>query len=213
MKINLEIIDAVNIIAKDEISDLRTKELVPKMVFRRRLTRAARLVVEVVDKIGFENGRIIYGSAFGELNASAKILNAISKDEMLSPTDFQNSVYNTAVSYLSILKNNKNEILTISSGDNTSEKLLKIGAIKALDGDEILLLSTETINIENIDEINKCIDTLETVVALKVKVTNEKATLDFPLKINPAYPKSIALLIELSNKFDKNMKNIIEVQI
>ena len=213
MKINLEIIDAVNIIAKDEISDLRTKELVPKMVFRRRLTRAARLVVEVVDKIGFENGRIIYGSVFGELNASAKILNAISKNEMLSPTDFQNSVYNTAVSYLSILKNNKNEILTISSGDNTSEKLLKIGAIKALDGDEILLLSTETINIKNINEINKCIDTLETVVALKVKVTNEKATLDFPLKINSAYPKSIALLIELSNKFDKNKKNIIEIQI
>ncbi len=213
MKINLEIIDAVNIVAKDEISDLRTKELVPKMVFRRRLTRAAKLVVEVVDKIGFEDGRIIYGSAFGELTASANILSAILNDEMLSPTDFQNSVYNTAVSYLSILKNNKNEILTISSGDNTSEKLLKIGAIKALDGDEILLLLTETINIKNIQEINNCIETLETVVALKVKVTEEDSTLNIPTQVNSDYPKSIALLIELSSKFDKNKKNIIEVQI
>ena len=213
MKINLEIIDAANIVAKDEISDLRTKELVPKMVFRRRLTRAAKLVVEVVDKVGFEDGRIIYGSAFGELTASANILSAILNDEMLSPTDFQNSVYNTAVSYLSILKNNKNEILTISSGDNTSEKLLKVGAVKALDGDEILLLSTETINIKNIEEINKCIDSLETVVALKVKVTSANPTLALPTNVNDSYPKSIASLIELSKKFDKNKKNIIEVQI
>lgn len=213
MKINLEIIDAVNIVAENEISDLRTKELVPKMVFRRRLTRAARLVVEVVDKVGFEGGRIIYGSAFGELTASANILNAILNDEILSPTDFQNSVYNTAVSYLSILKNNKNEILTISSGDNTSEKLLKIGAIKALDGDEILLLATETINIKNIEEINKCIDYLESVVALKVKVTSSNPTLALPTNVNDSYPKSIASLIELSNKFDKNKKNIIEIHI
>lgn len=213
MKINLEILNATHLFADEEISDLRTKELVPKMVFRRRLTRAAKLVVEAVDKVNFENGRIVYGSAFGELKASANILDAILNEQMISPTDFQNSVYNTAVSYLSILKNNKNEILTISSGDKTCEKILKVGAIKALDGDEILLLASETMNIKNIEQINRCIDSLESVVALKVKVTQEEATIELKNVNSSKYPESIAKMIKISEEFDGNRKNIIEVQI
>jgi len=213
MKINLEILSATHLVADEEIGDLRTKELVPKMVFRRRLTRAAKLVVEAVDKVGFENGRIVYGSAFGELKASANILSAILNDQMISPTDFQNSVYNTAVSYLSILKNNKNEILTISSGDKTAEKILKVGAIKALDGDEILLLASETMNIENIEQINKCIDTLENVVALKVRVTEEKANINILNENNSKYPESISQMIEIAKNYDENKQNVIEIQI
>ncbi len=57
----------------------------------------------------------------------------------------QNSVYNTAVSYASILFENKNEILTISSGDETSLKVLKAGGIKALDNDEVVLICSETL--------------------------------------------------------------------
>ncbi len=209
MKINLEILSATHLLADEEVSDLRTKELVPKMVFRRRLTRAAKLVVEAVDKVDFENGRIVYGSAFGgELKASASILDAILNEEMISPTDFQNSVYNTAVSYLSILKSNKNEILTISSGDKTSEKILKVGAIKALDGDEILLLATETLNIKNIEQINRCIDNLESVVALKVKLTQDEATINLTNKNSANYPESIAKMIEISENYDKNRKKI-----
>ncbi|QKJ21593.1 beta-ketoacyl synthase chain length factor [Poseidonibacter lekithochrous] len=213
MKINLEILSATYLVADEEISDLRTKELVPKMVFRRRLTRAAKLVVEAVEKVGFENGRIVYGSAFGELKASANILSAILNDQMISPTDFQNSVYNTAVSYLSILKNNKNEILTISSGDKTAEKILKVGAIKALDGDEILLLASETMNIENIEQINKCINTLENVVALKVRVTEEKANINILNENNSKYPESISQMIEIAKNYDENKQNVIEIQI
>lgn len=213
MKINLEILSATYLVADEEIGDLRTKELVPKMVFRRRLTRAAKLVVEAVDKVGFENGRIVYGSAFGELKASANILSAILNDQMISPTDFQNSVYNTAVSYLSILKNNKNEILTISSGDKTAEKILKVGAVKALDGDEILLLASETMNIENIEQINNCIDTLENVVALKVRVTEEKANINILNENNSKYPESISQMIEIAKSYDENKQNIIEIQI
>jgi len=213
MKINLEILSATHLVANEEISDLRTKELVPKMVFRRRLTRAAKLVVEAVDKVNFENGRIVYGSAFGELKASANILSAILNDQMISPTDFQNSVYNTAVSYLSILKNNKNEILTISSGDKTAEKILKVGAVKALDGDEILLLASETMNIENIEQINKCIDTLENVVALKVRATEENANINISNENNSKYPESISQMIEIAKNYDENKQNIIEIQI
>ena len=48
--------------------------------------------------------------------------------------------------------------------------ILKSGAIKALDGDTLLLIATEALDIENIDEVNNCIDFLESGVALKVKL-------------------------------------------
>ena len=170
MKINLEILESAYIYAPREIDELYTKELVPKMITRRRLTRAAKIAIFLADKVSFEHGRIVYGSSFGELGPTANILNSINTKEPISPTHFQNSVYNTAVSYLSMLNNNKNEIMTISSGDKTSLNILKLGAIKALDGDTLLLLATETLNIDRIEEVNSCIDFLECGVALIVKV-------------------------------------------
>lgn len=214
MKINLEILDASYLVADEVIEDLRTKELVPKMVLRRRLTRASKLVIELIDKVSFEKGRIFYGSAYGELPATANILNDILNNNGVSPTDFQNSVYNTPVSYASILKGNESEIVTISSGDETSDKLLKMGAIKALDGDEILLVGTETINIKNINEVNSCIDFLECAVALKVKVTTEKATIDIENNsLDSNIPNSLDKLYLLAKAFKKDSKNIVEIKI
>ena len=112
MKINLEILDAAFLYDKKQITDLNTKELVPKMVLRRRLTRASKLVIELIPKVGFKNGRIIYGSGYGELLATSNILKAISNNSGVSPTDFQNSVYNTAVSYASILSDNNNKCIS-----------------------------------------------------------------------------------------------------
>ena len=71
------------------------------------------------------------------------------------PLAFQNSVYNTAPSYFSLLHKNKNEILTISSGDDTSKNVLQTGALQAVTtGDEVLLVCSEAINIPNIEEVN-----------------------------------------------------------
>ncbi len=213
MKINLEIIDAAFLCDDEQIVDLNTKELVPKMILRRRLTRASKLVIELISKVGFENGRIVYGTGYGELLASSNILKAISNCSGISPTDFQNSVYNTAVSYASILSNNNNEILTVSSGDETSLKVLKAGAVKALDKDEILLVVTETLNIENIDELNSCESILECAVALRVKVTTKEANLFYEecsLDINA--PESISHMLKVAKEFDEN-KNIIEVNL
>ena len=103
MKINLEIVESAFIFAPEEIAELNTKALVPKMLFRRRLTRAAKIAIYLADRVNFERGRIVYGSSFGELLSTANILDSIEKKEPISPTAFQNSVYNTAVSYLSIL--------------------------------------------------------------------------------------------------------------
>ncbi|MFA6742158.1 MAG: beta-ketoacyl synthase chain length factor [Arcobacteraceae bacterium] len=213
MKINLEILSASYLFGEKEVANLNTKELVPAMILRRRLTRASKLIIELMANVDFKEGRIIYGTSFGELLATSNILNAILENDILSPTDFQNSVYNTAVSYASILFKNTSEILTISSGEETSLKVLKVGAIKALDEDEILLVCCETLNINNIEEVNHCIDFLESAVALKVKISKEKATINFENIQNNSYPKAIEHILHIAKNFKNDTKNIIEVEI
>jgi len=214
MKINLEIIECAFIYDTKEIIDLKTKELVPKMVTRRRLTRSAKIAVYLASQVSFTNGRIIYGSSFGEIPTTANILKSIKDKEGISPTHFQNSVYNTAASYLSMLNNNKEEILTISSGDNTAQNILKLGAIKALDGDTLLLIATETLNIENIEQVNDCIDFLECGVALKINVTIEKANIKCDLKQNKEkLPNSLIDMINIVKNCNSEDVNIIEIEI
>lgn len=213
MKINLEILSASYLFGEKEVANLNTKELVPAMILRRRLTRASKLIIELMSNVDFKEGRIIYGTSFGELLATSNILNAILENDILSPTDFQNSVYNTAVSYASILFKNTSEILTISSGEETSLKVLKVCAIKALDEDEILLVCCETLNINNIEEVNHCIDFLESAVALKVKISKEKATINFENIQNNSYPKAIEHILHIAKNFKNDTKNIIEVEI
>lgn len=214
MKINLEILDAHYLYAKKSLEELNTKELVPKMVFRRRLTRASKLVIELCSKVNFKNNRIIYGTSFGELLATSNILKAINENQAVSPTDFQNSVYNTAVGYTSILHKSNSEVLTVSSGDETSQKVLKVGAVKALDNDELLLICTETLDIPNIDEVNHCVEFLESAVVLKVKVTNKEATLSYEnIDKCEGFPKSIEYMMNIAKAFKDKSSNIIEVEL
>ena len=212
MKINLEILDSAYLLGEKSIEGLRTKELVPKMVLRRRLTKAAKIVVELCDKVGFYDGRIISGSSYGELGVTENILNSIKNDEAISPTDFQNSVHNIAVSYLSILQENKNEIVTLSCGEDTANSILKTGPIKAMDGDEILLVGFEALDIECIDEVNKCIDFLEIGVALRVKISDEKATCKVEKSTLEGIPTSMSELLYLAQNHDKNAKHIVEIE-
>lgn len=178
MTIHLEILAASYIFAQNSVESLTTKELVPQMIIRRRLTQGSKLSIELISKLNAKGDeRVICGSSFGELPTTASILNALYKKEPISPTDFQNSVYNTAISYFSILNKNKSEMLTISSGDETSLKVLRAGALKAIDGDELILICFETLNIENIEQVNKCIDYLESAVALRVKITQKEANM------------------------------------
>ena len=214
MTINLEILDSAYVYAPQEIVELRSKEFVPKMMTRRRLTRASKIAIYLANEVSFSQGRIIYGSSFGELTATANILDSIAEKTPISPTHFQNSVYNTAVSYLSMLYQNKAEIMTLSSGDETSSSLLKMGAIKALDGDTILLLLTETLNIPNIEEVNSCSEMLECGVALKIKVTEEKANINYQENLTKiAVPNSIKSLLSIAEKCQSNQANIITVKL
>jgi len=211
MNINLEILEASFIYDKNDIKELNTKELVPKMVTRRRLTKAAKIVIYLSSQINSKNERIVYGNAYGELKSTQSILSSINAKEQISPTVFQNSVYNTAVSYLSMLKGNTSEIMTVSSGDITSLNILKAGAVKALDGDEIVLIVTEALNIDHIEDLNKCIDYLEVGVALKVKVSKKEKTMNIDTTNNQKYPASVIHMLNIAKSFDKTKQNIIEI--
>lgn len=212
MKIKLEILDHAFVYAPQEIADLNTKTLVPKMLFRRRLTRAAKIAIYLADQVSFKRGRIIYGSSFGELPSTASILNSINDGEPISPTAFQNSVYNTAVSYLSILASNHQEIMTLSSGNNTSLNILKTAAIKAMDGDTLLLMATETLHIDKIEEVNQCIDYLECGVALKVRISADEPTIDFfSLSNEENFPRSLLHMIHISRNYSDARPNIVEI--
>lgn len=212
MNINLEILSSAFMLGEKNIETPNIKELAPQMMVRRRLTKAAKIAVELLNSVKhFEGGRIICGSAFGELESTANILNAIKNEQALSPTDFQNSVYNTAVSYLSILYRNQNEILTLSSGDKTSLNVLKAGALKALDGDVLLLLCLETLDIPNIEQVNHCIRYLESGVALVVRVTKEHATMKLQKSELVGIPNSISEMLYIAQYAPQLERSIVEV--
>ena len=179
MKMNFKIIATAKLACEGKCDTLDEKRIVPKMMLRRRLTRGARVMVYLADACGFSEGAVVYGSAYGEMQATADIVGAIDANKPISPTAFQNSVYNTAPSYFSLLHKNKSEILTISSGDATSRNVLQTGALQALTTDEeVLLVCSEAINIPNIDEVNSCTKYLESGVALTLVATQEVANVD-----------------------------------
>jgi hypothetical protein len=210
-RIRLEIVASSYIYAKESIEELDTKRLVPKMVQRRRLTRAAKIALYLADRVGYGGSeRILYGSCFGELDVTAKILKSIKDNEPISPTHFQNSVYNTAVSYLSMLSDNQQEIVTISSGDTTSLNLLKSAAIKALDGDTLLLIATETLNMEGIEELNHCLDYLECGVAMRVRLTEQAKSLEYG-PLDGGYPLSMQHMLSVAKAYEESQSGVIEV--
>jgi len=183
-KVALKIVNAHKIYAPTKIEDLDEKRLVPKMMMRRRLTRNSKVMIYLSDKCGFEGGKVVYGSCYSELEETSKIADAVVSELPLSPTSFQNSVYNTAPSYFSLLKQDKDEIITISSGSKTSLDALKTAALQALvSGERVLCVAIECINIKNIDEINRCARYLEAGVGVVVEIAD---TLDTAEDIQPS---------------------------
>jgi len=173
-KVALKISNAAKIFAKTKIENLEEKRLVPNMMMRRRLTRNAKVMLYLSDKCGFNSGKVVYGSCFSELEETAKIANAVLDGGLLSPTSFQNSVYNTAPSYFSLINKDKDEIITISSGMKTSKETIKTAALQALiSGEKVLCVCVECLNIKNIEEINKCTQYLEAGAAFVLEVSED----------------------------------------
>lgn len=212
--IALNVLSSAKIYAKDKIEDLEDKRLVPKMMMRRRLTRNAKVMLYLSDKCGFEAGKIVYGTCFSELEETAKIANAVLEERLLSPISFQNSVYNTAPSYFSIINRDQDEILTISAGMKTSLQTLKTAALQALISKQrVLCVCVECINIKNIEEINSCTSYLEAGAAVVLEVSDDK---NGALKIEKTRTRGIIdSLSDLMSivKMDEEGKNKILVEL
>ena len=176
MRVALNIISASKIYAPVKIQDLEDKRIVPKMMIRRRLTRNAKIMLYIADKCDFKGGKIVYSTAFGELQSSVGITDAILNNTQLSPTHFQNSVYNSAPSYFSLLNSDKDEIITISSGMKSSLDALKTAALQTLiSGERVLCVATECLDIKNIDEVNSCTSYLESGAGVVLEIAQDES--------------------------------------
>ena len=175
-RVAINIISAAKIAAPTKIEDLEDKRIVPKMMLRRRLTRNAKIMLFIADKCGFTGGKIVYGSAFGELQSTVGITDAILNETQISPTLFQNSVYNSAPSYFSLLNVDKDEIITISSGMNTSLASLQTAALQALiSGEKVLCVATECLDIPNIEQVNSCTSFLEAGAGIVLEIAKDES--------------------------------------
>ena len=213
MTINVEIIKYALQHDPKNIQNLNEKELVEKMVLRRRLSRTSKILINLAHQCNYKTGVIIYGSAFGEIIDTANILEAIKNEEMVSPSAFQNSVYNTAASYHSIVEGNKSEILTLSCGDTTSYNVMQQGALALLSNDEVFVSTVEAMNFEGVDILNKCNVELEYGIAFTIKKTQQKANTQIHNHIQKGIPASLMWMKNLYDLCQEQDRVIIEIDL
>lgn len=214
MRVAINILSAAKIYAPIKIEDLDEKRIVPKMMLRRRLTRNAKIMLFIADKCGFEGGKIIYSSAFGELQATVGITDAILNETAISPTLFQNSVYNSAPSYFSLLNSDKDEIITLSNGDKSSLDAIKTAALQSLvSGEKVLCVGSECLDIARIDEVNKCTKYLETGAGVVLEIAkDDKGALELEENCEEGIINSLKELISLVN-MSQNKKTKIYIEL
>ncbi|MDR0762670.1 MAG: beta-ketoacyl synthase chain length factor [Campylobacteraceae bacterium] len=197
----------------ENMDDLREKEFVPNMMMRRRLGRNAKMLIYLANMLNVKNERIVYGSNYGELQESISILKNILVKSSPSPTDFQNSVYNAPVSYLSILNGNTSEIISVSNGDKTGDNTLQTAAIKALDGDGIFCAVCESFAVDEIRTLNICGAPFESAVGLIIKSGSKKPDILYnDLKPLPKFAPSVAKLMNLCKYLSKNPKAAVGIE-
>jgi hypothetical protein len=214
MQINLEILGFATVEDAEKCSALNEKVIVSDMMLRRRLTRNARIALYLADQLGDWNSPIVIGNAYGEVAETFDILKSIASHETVSPTAFQNSVHNTPASYLSIVGQNKGYVTTVSDLHETAEAVLKVGAVKSLSAESIVLIVTDAIDFEHIDELNRCgITRKECGVALRVRYTEQPATLYLSANRFEGYSLSVWKMLEITQKCAEHPNPIIGVEI
>jgi hypothetical protein len=211
MKINVEITKHALRHNPKTIENLKEKELVPKMVTRRRLSRASRILINLAHTCEYKTGVMVYGSAYGELIDTVSILHAIKDKTLVSPSAFQNSVYNTAASYHSIVEGNKSEILTLSCGDTTSYNVMQQGALALMSNEEVFVSTIEAMNFEGVDFFNDCESELEYGIAFTIKRTTQEANTTITNKAQKGVPASLAWMKNLYDACEQQDSVVIEV--
>jgi hypothetical protein len=201
MQINLEIFKYSRVQDHQKITNLNEKIIVPDMMVRRRLTRNARIALYLTDQIGHFDIPVVIGNTYGEVSETFDILQSIATGETVSPTAFQNSVHNTPASYLSIVGENKGYITTVSDLHETSTSVLKVGAVKSLEFEKLLLIVSDSIDFERVEDLNRCgVVFKECGVSLLVAHTTKEPTIILEGKKYSGYSPSIWPMLEISEK-------------
>jgi hypothetical protein len=213
MKINVEIVAKAIVHDPKKIETLREKELVTNMMLRRRLSRSSKILINLADQCGFTQGMMIYGSAYGELGDTAAILHAIKDHDTVNPSAFQNSVYNTPASYHSILQKNRDEILTLSCGDDTSHNVMQQGALALLQREEVFVCAIETLDFQGVEMLNRCTVELEYGIAFLIKKTEKKANISVKLAKQTGVPVSLLWMKALYDASLGTSEAVIEVEL
>lgn len=215
MRVAINILSAAKVYAPQKIEDLKEKELVPKMMIRRRLTRNAKIMLYIANECAFKDGKVVYSNAYGELQATVGIVSAIAEGTPISPTYFQNSVYNTAPSYFSLLNQGKDEIITISSGTTSSLEAIRTAALQALThpDEKILCVGTECMDIQRIEEVNSCTKYLEAGAGVVIEIAkSEEGAIELEEVVDKGLSNSLEHLMALVNMSEKgNTKVLIEL--
>lgn len=214
MQINIEILGCAKVEEAEKCTALNEKTIVSDMMLRRRLTRNARISLYLADQLGDMSSPIVIGNAYGEVAETFDILKAIVSKETVSPTAFQNSVHNTPASYLSIVGQNKGYVTTVSDLHDTSMAVLKVGALKSLKFDFMVLIVTDSIEFERVDELNRCgITQKESGVALKICRSTQEPNVVLKGKKFIGYSPSVWSMLEIEELCQEKEKVILGIEI
>ncbi len=117
-----------NIVINNDISGISSRITTKLKKRMSSLSQGVCFVLDssIKDKI-LETDSIYFFTAYGEIDTTDRIIKSIVLDNsnLVSPTDFHNSVHNTPLSYYTIINQLHNPAITISDGNNTGETFIQ----------------------------------------------------------------------------------------
>jgi hypothetical protein len=156
----MEIPDELQEILKDNIKwiPIELSKMSPSALpanEARRTTTVIRLALKVIEAIKYEsNTSVVFASSEGDLDITDKICKALAtKEKMVSPTLFHNSVHNAPAGYFSIAANMKTPSVSLSAGDNTfSAGLIEAVSQVLVESSDVLLVSYDNITPADLND-------------------------------------------------------------
>ena len=133
---------------------------------------------------------IVFGSRYGELPRTMKILQSLGAKEPISPTDFSHSVHNTPVALYSIFTKNQQPMNAIAAGeDSFMATLFEAIAQFQHDNNELLFVFVEDklpdpYTQPNLEEADHAYG-----LAMLISATNPKFTLSWQTNGSAKTPK------------------------
>lgn len=111
------------------------------MMQARRLKTGSRMAVDLgYELLHYDPDFIVFSSRHGELERNFSILDALSHDDDVSPTDFSMSVHNAAAGILTVIAGRKIPISSVSAGADSFVQALLEGVAALNDHRRVLIV-------------------------------------------------------------------------